>query len=71
MDIAGLLLEHGAIVDSCSIVSREAEVLLTRVCVCNLISLLFNANVSHVDFRTAARRSSSRASTVIWMSWRV
>ena len=30
MDIAGLLLEHGAIVDSCSIVSREAEEILAR-----------------------------------------
>ena len=29
MDIAGLLLEHGAIVDSCSIVSREE--ILARV----------------------------------------
>jgi len=64
MDIAGLLLEHGAIVDSCSIVSRGGGVL--SACV-NPISMLLNANFPtwisgrrHAALRRMPVRSSGR-----------
>lgn len=59
MDIASLLLEHGAIVDSCSIVS-ERQQRVNEISRCSL-----NTNLFHVDFRTGARRCSSHVNMVI------